>query len=90
MTPEERIICNVTKAEEKFWDTIGELFPEVKSGDFPFDWAIELHFEMLGAVKAWLKWNNPSVVMDFDKAGVKGINKDMLNRAQPEVDLLDK
>ena len=44
-------------AEENFWSTVADKFPEDMSGDFPPDATIEFNAACEKAIKIWLETN---------------------------------
>ncbi|MGU4699121.1 hypothetical protein K6L09_20860 [Burkholderia cepacia] len=49
----------VEKAEEKFWETVADLFPEVKTGDMAPEASFAFSQACKSAVKLWLQSNHP-------------------------------
>lgn len=47
------------KAEEKFWETVSDLFPEVKTGDMAPEASFAFSQACKSAVKLWLQSNHP-------------------------------
>lgn len=39
------------KAEDNFWETVAELYPEIKGGDF----APEVYYQMTDMMRAWIR-----------------------------------
>lgn len=62
VTP-KRIDKAVEDAQFRFWQIICENFPEVKTGDFPWDASHELDEAMISAVCTWLTLNHPDKVL---------------------------
>lgn len=56
----ERIKEALQKADEAFWASIVESFPEIKTGDLHVSDFIELQQAQQAAVKAWVEANSPS------------------------------
>ena len=59
MTHEERIKKSIEDAQEAFWASMVESYPEVKSGDFPPDAHIAFENACEIAAKIWLEFNHP-------------------------------
>lgn len=59
MTPsmEDRITQAVDRAEEAFWKTIAELFPEAKTGDLDIGLTIQTTRLNIKAVTNWVETN---------------------------------
>jgi len=56
---DERIRLAVDKAEQAFWASIAESFPEAQSGDLPPDAVGLLMQSMTDVVKFWVHFNVP-------------------------------
>lgn len=50
----------VEKAQENFWQSICESFPEVKTGDLPPEVVFQFDQTCTSAVKLWLESNHPN------------------------------
>jgi len=55
----DRCIENVAFAMDAFWESIAAAYPEIKTGDFPFD--LDVQFKMMAAdmVTRWVELNQP-------------------------------
>ena len=46
-------------AEDAFWEAVGKEYPQVKTGDFPFNEIFALGRAMESAIKIWVELNVP-------------------------------
>lgn len=58
-----RIKRAIERADREFWAEIAKSFPELKSGDFPSDKALEWREAVDNAVYWWLDWNHPKAAL---------------------------
>lgn len=58
----ERLVEAVEVGEDMFWNAIATAYPEIKSGDFPPDLAMEMSDKLTQFVTVWLKMNEPTPV----------------------------
>lgn len=54
---EQRIKETTAKVENVIWSTIAESFPDIKTGDYPPDMAMELERMLYHHVKLWVECN---------------------------------
>ena len=59
-TDKPRLVEATEVAEDMFWNAIATAYPEVKSGDFPPDLAMEMSDKLTQFVTVWLKMNEPT------------------------------
>ena len=55
----------IEKAQDSFWKVIAESYPEIKSGDFPFDAAFDFDKACNEAVDIWVKMNSEEYQNDL-------------------------
>ena len=55
-----RLIDATDIAEDMFWNAVASFYPEVKSGDFPPDVAMEMSSNLARYIKVWLEMNEPT------------------------------
>ncbi len=59
MNDANKLNTAVEEAEEAFWQTIVEHYPEITTGDFDFGLTQKRDILNAESVKMWLEWNTP-------------------------------
>jgi hypothetical protein len=67
-----RLITATEVAEDMFWNAVANFYPEVKSGDFPPDVAMEMSSNLARYIKVWLEENEPTAESTDEPDTVSG------------------
>lgn len=67
----------VARAQERFWQSMVESYPEVRTGDFPPDAALAFDAACTAAASVWVKGNSPvdaTALVTFEFNGMQILN----------------
>lgn len=59
---DKRFLTAIDKAQEAFWASISESYPECQTGDFSPEGSFAFEEAQKRAVTEWLYWNSPNRV----------------------------
>jgi hypothetical protein len=58
MTVQERFNAAIADAEQAFWSSIADSYPEIKTGDMSLSDALEFQLAMETALQSWITANS--------------------------------